>query len=177
MSSLQLNPSQKRILTSLVNLAEGEETTVRGKDIAERVDRNPGTIRNQMQSLKALQLVEGVRGPKGGYKPTVTAYQTLDVNRIDEPAHVPVEHNGEPITNITVEEINLSSVHHPELCRAEIVLRGPVPSFQEEDRIAIGPTPTAKLNLEGVVDDVNETENVLIVRLQTMKAPTDSSKK
>jgi predicted transcriptional regulator len=70
MSSIELTPSQKTILQELINLFRESESAVKGEDIAENVDRNPGTIRNQMQSLKALQLVEGVPGPKGGYKPT-----------------------------------------------------------------------------------------------------------
>ena len=30
------------------------------------MSRNPGTIRNQMQSLRSLGLVKGVPGPRGG---------------------------------------------------------------------------------------------------------------
>jgi len=74
MSSIELTSSQKSILTALINLYGEQEDAVKGEAIAEEVDRNPGTIRNQMQSLKALQLVEGVPGPKGGYKPTSNAY-------------------------------------------------------------------------------------------------------
>jgi predicted transcriptional regulator len=72
MSSIELSPSQRQILSALVNLHGEHEQAVKGEQIAEEVDRNPGTIRNQMQSLKALQLVEGVPGPKGGYKPTAS---------------------------------------------------------------------------------------------------------
>ena len=56
MSSIELTPSQKTILQELINLFRESESAVKGEDIAEQVDRNPGTIRNQMQSLKALQL-------------------------------------------------------------------------------------------------------------------------
>ena len=73
MSTIELTSSQKTILRALVDLYTQEETAIKGEEIAEEVDRNPGTIRNQMQSLKALQLVEGVPGPKGGYKPTTNA--------------------------------------------------------------------------------------------------------
>jgi hypothetical protein len=120
MSSIELTSSQKTILTALINLFRESESAVKGEDIAEEVNRNPGTIRNQMQSLKALQLVEGVPGPKGGYKPTANAYEALDVDQMDEPAVVPLFHNDERVENTNVDEIDLSSVHHPELCRAEI---------------------------------------------------------
>jgi len=95
MSSIELTSSQKSILTALINLYGEQEDAVKGEAIAEEVDRNPGTIRNQMQSLKALQLVEGVPGPKGGYKPTSNAYEALDIQRMDEPADVPIFHEGE----------------------------------------------------------------------------------
>ena len=72
MSSIELTASQRTILRALVNLHGEAESAVKGEAIAEEVGRNPGTIRNQMQSLKALQLVEGVPGPKGGYKPSLT---------------------------------------------------------------------------------------------------------
>lgn len=168
MSSLQLSSSQKRVLTSLVNLSEGCETAVRGKDIAEAIDRNPGTVRNRMQSLRALQLVEGVPGPKGGYKPTASAYETLDVARMDESAAVPVERNGDPLPDVTVEGVELTSVHHPELCRAEVTLRGPTHPFEEGDGVTVGPTPSTGLRISGVVDAANVAENALIVRIRSM---------
>jgi len=101
MSSIELTSSQKSILTALINLYGEREDAVKGEAIADEVDRNPGTIRNQMQSLKALQLVEGVPGPKGGYKPTSNAYEALDIQRMDEPANVPIFHEGEEMRGST----------------------------------------------------------------------------
>lgn len=96
MSSIELTSSQKSILTALINLYGEQEDAVKGEAIAEEVDRNPGTIRNQMQSLKALQLVEGVPGPKGGYKPTSNAYEALDIQRWTSPptSHLPRGRGG-----------------------------------------------------------------------------------
>ncbi|OYR81152.1 TrmB family transcriptional regulator, partial [Halorubrum ezzemoulense] len=135
MSSIELTSSQKSILSALINLYGEREDAVKGEAIAEEVDRNPGTIRNQMQSLKALQLVEGVPGPKGGYKPTSNAYEALDIQRMDEPANVPIYHEGEEVEGVNVDGIDLSSVHHPELCRAEIHVQGSVRDFHEGDSV------------------------------------------
>lgn len=173
MSSIELTSSQKTILTALINLYREHEDAVKGEDIAEEVNRNPGTIRNQMQSLKALQLVEGVPGPKGGYKPTANAYEALDVDQMDEPAAVPLFHNGEAVETANVEEIDLSSVHHPELCRAEIHLQGSVRDFHEGDNVRVGPTPLSKLVVEGAVDGKDDTSNILILRIEDMRAPTE----
>ena len=173
MSSIELTPSQRTILTALVNLYREEESAVKGEDIAAEVDRNPGTIRNQMQSLKALQLVEGVPGPKGGYKPTAGAYQALDVDQIDQPAEVPLFLEGELVDGANVEEIDLSSVHHPDLCRAEIHVRGSVREFHEGNSVTVGPTPLSKLVIEGTVDGKDETGNIVILRIDGMRAPAE----
>ncbi len=175
MSSIELTPSQKTILTALVNLYSEQEDAVKGEDIAEEVDRNPGTIRNQMQSLKALQLVEGVPGPKGGYKPTANAYEALDVDKLDQPAEVPLTRNGERIENANVEEIDLTSVHHPDLCRAEVRIRGSVGDFHEGDKVTVGPTPLSKLVIEGTVDGKDETNGLVILQIDHMEAPAEAA--
>jgi len=173
MSSIELTSSQRTILTALINLYGETEDAVKGEAIAEEVNRNPGTIRNQMQSLKALQLVEGVPGPKGGYKPTANAYEALDVERMDEPATVALYREGDRVEGANVDEIDLSSVHHPELCRAEIHLQGSVRAFEEGDTVRVGPTPLSKLVIEGVVDGTDDTANVLILRIEGMTAPAE----
>ncbi len=171
MSSIELTPSQKTILQELINLFRESESAVKGEDIAEQVDRNPGTIRNQMQSLKALQLVEGVPGPKGGYKPTANAYDALQIQEMDQPADVPLQHEGTPVESANVQEIDLTSVHHPELCRAEIKLQGSIADFDEGDGISVGPTPLSKLLIEGTLEGKDDTSNSLILTIDEMVAP------
>ena len=171
MSSIELTESQKTILQELVDLHRDSESAVKGGAIADHIDRNAGTIRNQMQSLKALQLVEGVPGPKGGYKPTSEAYNALDIEDMDEPATVPLSHNGEPIDEQVVQEIHLMSVHHPEKCRAEVRVQGSVRDFHEGDSITIGPTPKSSLAITGTIDGVVDSDNKLIIRTETMEAP------
>jgi len=171
MSSIELTPSQKTILQELVNLYRETESAVKGEEIAAEVDRNPGTIRNQMQSLKALQLVEGVPGPKGGYKPTATAYDALQIQEMDQPADVPLYHNGELIEEANVEQIDLTSVHHPEECRAKINLRGSISDFHEGDKVTVGPTPLSKLQIIGTLDGKDDTDNALILTIDDMRAP------
>lgn len=173
MSSIELTDSQKKILQELVDLYRESESAVKGESIAEMVDRNPGTIRNQMQSLKALQLVEGVPGPKGGYKPTANAYSALDIQEMDEPESVPLSHNGEPVENANVQEIDLLSVHHPEKCRAEIHIQGSVRDFHEGDIVTVGPTPKSSLAITGRIDGTVDTDNVLILDTENMEAPAD----
>ena len=172
MASIELTPSQRTILSALVNLYNEHEDVIKGETIAEEIDRNPGTIRNQMQSLKALQLVEGVPGPKGGYKPTATAYEVLEISQVDDPASVRIVHNGTSLDEVNVTQINLTSVHHPSLCRAEIQLRGSMRDIHEGDAVRVGPTPLSRLEISGTVDGKDETNNLLILQIEDMVAPS-----
>jgi predicted transcriptional regulator len=124
-----------------------------------------------MQSLKALQLVEGVPGPKGGYKPTATAYDALQIQEMDQAADVPFSHEGDQIEEANVQEIDLTSVHHPELCRAEVKLQGSIADFGEGDSISVGPTPLSKLLIEGTLEGKDDTNNSLILTIDEMRAP------
>ena len=80
-----LTSVQKEILQSLINLyRQSDGKSIKGEEIAEIMNRNPGTIRNQMQSLRSLGLVKGVPGPRGGYKPTIEAYHNLNISDINK---------------------------------------------------------------------------------------------
>ena len=175
MSSIELTASQRAILQELLNLYRESESAVKGEAIADEVTRNPGTIRNQMQSLKALQLVEGVPGPKGGYRPTAAAYDALQIEKMDQAADVPLAHNGERIPEANVEQIDLTSVHHPEECRAKVRLRGSISAFSKADSVTVGPTPLSKLRIDGTVEGKDDTNNSLILTIDDMRAPVGGS--
>lgn len=173
MSSIELTPSQRSILTALVNLHGSDGEAIKGESIAHEVDRNPGTIRNQMQSLKALQLVEGVPGPKGGYKPTAAAFEVLEIEHMDEPADVPVAHNGTGLEGVNAVQIDLTSIHHPNLCRAEVQLHGSIREVHEGDSLTVGPTPQARLQIDGTVVGIDEVHNTVILSIDRMRAPIE----
>jgi len=175
MSRIQLSSSQERVLTALVNLSEGREAPVQGREIADAIDRNPGTVRNRMGSLSTLGLVEGVAGPDGGYIPTDEAYDALGIERLEDAATTPVEREGDPVEDVTVAEIDLSSVANPELCRAELVIRGPVGPFDAGDHVTVGPTPATGLRLSGTVDATNVDGNSLLVRVDGMETAAGGS--
>jgi len=154
MSSIDLTSSQKTILSALTDLYRKTENPIRGKDLAAEVNRNPGTVRNKMQNLKALQLAESTSGPKGGYKPTTTAYEVLDIERMDDPATVRLMHNNELIE--TVDIVRLIS-------RVKIHIQGSIRDFRDGDEIIVGPTPLSKLRMTGTIDGKNDTDSILIL--------------
>ncbi|RNI14087.1 CBS domain-containing protein [Methanohalophilus sp. RSK] len=165
---MELTPIQKEILIALINLQRQKDSAVKGEEIAYLIDRNPGTVRNQMQSLKMLGLVEGVPGPKGGYRATGTAYEALCVTSMEHEANVPIYRNGELVQGATAAEIIFTTVRHPDLCNGRIKVIGNVRSFLEGDQVQVGPTPVNRLTVRGEIVGRDDTENSLLFSINEM---------
>ncbi|RZN63188.1 CBS domain-containing protein [Methanonatronarchaeum sp. AMET6-2] len=163
---MDLTPTQCEILNALINLYQKDKSAVKGEKVASAIDRNPGTIRNQMQSLKALELIEGVPGPKGGYKPTSRAYKALDYESFDEGEPVKIFLGGEKIEGATATEIDLTTLPQPDQCKATIRILGDIKSFESGDEIQIGPTPVNKMLIRGEVAGRDDLDNKLIIRIK-----------
>jgi predicted transcriptional regulator len=121
-----------------------------------------------MQALKAIGLVDGVPGPKGGYIPTALAYRELNLSVSDGDYDVPISRNGEPVTGAKVVEIDFTTLCHPDVCHAVIKLIGSVKQFSIGDQIVIGPTPVNKLVIKGEVFGKDEAEQSLIISTSEM---------
>jgi len=165
---MDLTPVQRDILTALINIHRVEGRAVKGEEIAELIDRNPGTIRNQMQSLKALNLVEGVPGPKGGYRATGAAYEALSIETSGDVVTVPVIRNGVLVEGATVSEIVFNKVMHSQQCDGVVRVIGNIRNFDIGDEIEIGPTPVNKLYLRGKVVGRDDTMSRLILQIKEM---------
>jgi predicted transcriptional regulator len=158
-----LTSVQKEILQSLINLYRNADASIKGEEIAEIMNRNPGTIRNQMQSLRSLGLVKGVPGPRGGYKPTIKAYHTLNIQASDNQSLVPIFRDGEKVKDITVSQIEFTSITHPGECEAAIKAVGNIKYLDLGDEIRIGPTPVNKLIVDGIVVGRDDMDNILLL--------------
>jgi len=165
---MDLTPIQTEILSVLISLYRKSDRAVKGEEIAGIIDRNPGTIRNQMQSLKALRLVDGVPGPKGGYKPTSSAYEVLSFEVMSKEAVTPIYRNGVLVESATVAEISFTAVRHPDLCNGMVHVMGEVRQFNEGDQIQVGPTPVNKLIIRGHIVGRDDTKNTLIYSISEM---------
>jgi predicted transcriptional regulator len=99
----------------------------------------------------------------------------LQIQELDQAADVPLLHNDEPVPDANVEEIDLTSVHHPEECRAEIRLQGSIADFHEGDTVTVGPTPLSKLRIVGTVEGKDDTNNRLVLTIDNMMAPTEEA--
>lgn len=165
---MELTPIQKDILIALINLQREKNRAVKGEEIAELINRNPGTVRNQMQSLKVLSLVEGVPGPKGGYKATGGAYEALSITSMEHEAVVPIYRNGELMEGATAAEVSFTTVRHPDLCHGMIKVLGNIKGFEQGDRVQMGPTPVNKLVICGEIVGRDDTKNTLVFSINEM---------
>lgn len=171
MVTTELTTRKKQLLEVLISLYRESESPVTSREIAEAIDRNPGTIRNQMPGLRSLGLVESITGPDGGYKPTSQTYEVLQIEKREEIADVLFEHNGKRVETATVEEIDFISIHDPELCRAEIQMQESIHPYRNGDTITVGPTPISGLVIEGKVVGKAISNSSIIIDIQKMHAP------
>ncbi|MDD1671717.1 MAG: CBS domain-containing protein [Methanomicrobiales archaeon] len=165
---MDLSLIQKEILITLIALYHRQSTAIKGEDIAEVLKRNPGTVRNQMQALKALGLVDGVPGPKGGYNPTTLAYRELNMVNYEQEADVSVNRNGDLVKGVRVAEIDFTTLCHPDVCHALIKLIGSVKVFRIGDEISIGPTPVNKLIIRGEIIGKDEVQQSILISISEM---------
>lgn len=168
-SAIELTDAQTTILAELLNIYNTrDDGPIKGKEIAAAIDRNPGTIRTQMQSLKSLQLVKGIPGPKGGYEPTAKAYEIIDLERSGEFTRVPLHRDGKALDGVTVTEFDLLNLHHPDRREAEVYVQGSVHQLRKDDTVRIGPTPASGLVVTGVVDGVDTSDNICVITIEDM---------
>ncbi len=165
---MELTLVQKEILTALINLYRSKKQAARGEDIAKIIGRNPGTVRNQMQSLRALGLVEGEPGPKGGYIPTGESYRALSLTEVKKETTVPIKRNDEIVENASASEISFTTVRHPDLCNATVHVIGDIRKFDVGDSIVVGPTPVNKLTIRGQVMGRDDTKNSILFAITEM---------
>lgn len=170
MNDVELSGSQRRIVTVLVNKYQGTGSPVKGSHIAEVVDQSTGTVRNTMQGLKTLGLVEGVPGPKGGYAPTDAAFAVLDREDMDDRTTVTLSQDFERV-DVTVDEISFPNVFHPEECTARVHFQESVGQLSVGDPIVVGPTPLSKLAIAGLVEAVADTADEVLLDVATIEAP------
>jgi len=165
---MDLSLIQRDILITLITLYHQHSHSIKGEEIADRIQRNPGTVRNQMQALKAIGLVDGVPGPKGGYTPTALAYRELNLNVTEGDYDVPISRNDERVEGVNVQEIDFTTLCHPDICHAVIRLVGSAKLFEIGDRITIGPTPVNKLLIRGEVYGKDEVKQSLLIATSEM---------
>jgi len=163
-STIELSTTQHDVLSTLTSLFDG--APVKSRTLADVLDRSPGTVRMQMGTLRSLGFVKGIPGPRGGYKPTPKTFELLDLDYSDTVADVPLYREGERVEGITVTEFDLINIHHPDRREAEVGFHGLLGDLACGDTITIGPTPASGLVVDGVVDGIDRSEELLYIRVE-----------
>ena len=165
---MDLSPIQRDILITLITLYRQQSTPIKGEEIAEVIHRNPGTVRNQMQALKTVGLVDGIPGPKGGYHPTSLAYRELNLGASEGDYDVAISRDGEVLKGVKASEIAFTTLCHPDVCQAVITIIGSVKNIEIGEQITIGPTPVNKLLISGEVIRKDEAKQTVLISTQEM---------
>ena len=162
---------QKETIITLINLYQSSNgKSIKGEDIADAINRNPGTIRNQMIYLRRMGLVSSVLGPGGGYKPTIEAYHSLNIPVSDEDSKVPIFKNSKRIEDVSVAKIEFTSVPKPSDCEVEIKVLGSIKDLNLGDEIIIGPTPVNNLSIIGTIVGRDDLDNMLLLDTKTIRS-------
>ncbi|ODS40920.1 MAG: hypothetical protein A7315_15435 [Candidatus Altiarchaeales archaeon WOR_SM1_79] len=153
-----INTKQEEILRTLIELYEEIKDIIGSDAIAKKLNRSSGTIRNQMQTLRVMGYVDGIPGPHGGYRPSIKAYERLNLEIYEKPVNVYIHRNNEKIEGVYVQKIVFQKIPHPEECSSIITVTGDTGKINNGDIIKIGPTPLNHIILKGKVvgrDDVH----------------------
>ena len=159
---MDLTIVQKEILQELINIYEEKNKPVKGTEIAKKLNRNPGTIRNQMQALKSLNLVDGVPGPRGGYIPTSYTYRALGMTS-ECNIEVPIYKRNKKVEGVSVEKIIFDTVAYEKSCSSMIQIKGDTRLFKEGDLVKIGPTYHNKIIVFGKVIGRDDINHILLI--------------
>lgn len=163
-----INTVHKEILGGLITIYEKKKGSIKGDEIAKLLNKTVGTIRNQMQILRALGYVDGVPGPKGGYIPTIKAYESLRFEQSEYFIEVPIYQNNERVEGMIVEQIIFSNVSDPKTCRCTIRILGDTTKIHEQAILKVGPTPINKIIVVGEVIGRNDADKEILLSTRSI---------
>lgn len=167
---MDLTPRQEEILHLLVEEYRESDSPTTGETLADAVGVHVGAIQREMQTLKALGLVESL--PGRGYEPTVEAFETLR-NRAADDIEGLVLARGYDRIPVTVHDIAFLRVDDPDRCRAKITFGDPVSGVDPDDTVVIGPTPHSALVVAGRVESLGDEPTELFVDVLKIEAPVE----
>ncbi|MCY0860369.1 MAG: CBS domain-containing protein [Sulfolobaceae archaeon] len=163
-----LSLTQREILLALIELYGRLKRMVKSKEIADMINKDEGTVRNIILSLKVLGLVDSKPGPNGGYIPTLKAYEIVKTHTT-----VPVMDKlslikGNVETDIMVDNIELLDITNPSGNKVLLKVSGDLKKLKIGDSVRLGPTPYTRLVIEGVVIHIDDSRKELILDVKRM---------
>lgn len=173
----QLSSPQREVILALIEIYEQKKSFVKSKEIAMKIGRGEGTIRNMMPVLRSLGLIESIPGPRGGYIPTSKAYESFSIPKHLKILKIPIyKKNGEN-TGIIVTDILFKSVYSPDFCQAVIKTVGDISKLNLGEEIIIGPTLFGRMVIEGKIIGRDEIHGELLIDIiNVISIPKDNVK-
>jgi len=172
MNPIELTPNQREVLSILVERYRDTESTVTGQYLADELDRSPSTVSKYTKELRSLNLVESIRGQKGGYRPTADAYRVLDTQDVEESESLYLV-KGYDRLDVVVNAIEFPNVLDSESCKATIHFTDPIETHEVGDLILIGPTPGTNLALGGEIEAI-ESPTAFHIDVALLEAPVSA---
>jgi len=163
-----ISTTQREILDVLIRIYEKKKDAIKGEDIAGELGRSSGTIRNQMQTLRALGYVDGVPGPKGGYTPAMRAYEVLGLEKIEKPSLVGIYRGKERVDDLALQKIIFTSIAHPNDCKAVLTVLGDTRQIKDHEMITAGPTPVNHVIVKGRVVGRDDTKSEIMLECSSI---------
>lgn len=176
---MELTSIQREILLTILNNSSNSETalTMKAKDIAQLLDRHTGTIRNQMQTLLALGLVESIPGPNGGYLPTMAAYEQFGIDPLSKRMVIQLRKDDDYITMAQITEVTLITINSPNRCNCHVKVVGDLRVFSMGDIVRVGPISANNTMVYGTVYGKDELTNTLLCSIiEIVSVPTNPLK-
>lgn len=172
----ELSFTQREILRALVELYSKNQKLIKSTEIAEALGKDDGTIRNIILNLKSLGLVESKTGPSGGYKPTSKAYNYLRALSDIISTYAKIRRNGEDI-NVYVLNVELMDLTNPYSSKAVLKVAGDIDLLKPGDRIKVGPLPTYRLVLSGIILLVDAFRSEIVIEVEGLVSIPKASAK
>ncbi|MEM4519992.1 MAG: CBS domain-containing protein [Sulfolobales archaeon] len=163
----ELSFTQREILRTLVELYSKNQKLIKSTEIANALGKDDGTIRNIISNLKSLGLIESKTGPSGGYKPTSKAYNYLRALSNIISSYAKIRKDGEEI-NVFVLNVELMDLTNPYSSKAVLKVAGDIDLLKPGDKIKVGPLPTYRLVLSGIILLVDAFRSEVVIEVESL---------
>ncbi|MDH5806146.1 MAG: CBS domain-containing protein [Candidatus Methanomethylicaceae archaeon] len=174
---VNLTRPQKEIILALIEIYEQKKNFVKSKEIAMKIRKGEGTIRNIMPTLRALGLIESIPGPSGGYLPTSKAYECFNIPEHYRSINIPIFRKNGEATGAFVSDIIFKSVYSPDFCQALLKIIGKVSQLNIGEEIIVGPASSGRMIIEGKIIGRDELHGELLLEvINIVSIPKESVK-
>jgi len=154
---MNLSLTHEKILSNLIYLYNKNDRPLQASEIAQTTGLNVGTIRNHMQILKMLKMIKGITGPRGGYIPTLKAFERFSPNNR---SNLNIHLNRKKLKDVTICEIRLNPQDNSTYS-GSIKIIGNMKDFNVGDTVTIQTPTNNNTIIKGIITGRDFITNTL----------------